>query len=158
VLLLSSFGASASGLESIAAIIFNYFVFRCLRLVVDTPFPTNTYTHTHTIYAHPARYAEFSVVGVPYPGVELFRLLHRADYNIKKMVYFLIISNFMLIEQEFDWGAPSIDTTLQLPESHGQALNIDWGRYKEWDVVELTSNYMRLFLQYLRSDEPSSGM
>ena len=32
-------------------------------------------------------------------------------------------------------------------------LGVDWAQYRTWDLVQLTQNYLLLFLKYIRSDD-----
>lgn len=100
------------------------------------------------------RYSEFLVVSVPYPGVELFGDFHRREYQSKALM--------------FDWTVPSVDAVLNLPQDESPApttttttasspggSDIDWVSYRTWDIVQLTQNYLKLFVDYIR--DPNKG-
>lgn len=83
------------------------------------------------------RYQEFVIAGVPYPGVELFRVFRDTEYRAERLL--------------FDWNSPGVNAELSLPSGVGSQLSIDWTQYKSWDLVTLTGNYLRLFLHLLRT-------
>ncbi len=67
-----------------------------------------------------------------------------------------MMSLTMIAIQVFDWAGPGVDAALTIPDP--KALDIDWTRYQSWDVVELTQNYLNLFLHYTRHDAGSAGI
>lgn len=57
----------------------------------------------------------------------------------------------------FDWSQKSVDAEIGVPEDGvSSQLNIDWEKYKNWDLVQITQNYMKLLLKYLQDN--SSGL
>ncbi|XP_075219399.1 egg-derived tyrosine phosphatase isoform X2 [Lycorma delicatula] len=82
------------------------------------------------------RYSDFKIVSLPYPGCEFFKEYRDNDYVAKGLV--------------FDWNQAYVDATLGVPDdSIVNQLKIDWDKYKMWDLVKLTQNYLRLLLRYL---------
>ncbi|XP_058123856.1 myotubularin-related protein 14 [Anopheles ziemanni] len=89
------------------------------------------------------RYAEFKIVSLPYPGCEFFR-----DYRD---------NNFSGEGLVFDWSQAHVDASIGVPEDSVTAqLPIDWENYKDWDLVKITQNYLKLLLRYLQ--DSSSGL
>uniref|UniRef100_T1IQ34 Tyrosine specific protein phosphatases domain-containing protein n=1 Tax=Strigamia maritima TaxID=126957 RepID=T1IQ34_STRMM len=89
------------------------------------------------------RYADFNVIGLPYPGCEFFRVYRDCSYNAEGLI--------------FDWKQSHIDTNIGVPLDPAIAqLGIDWSKYKTWDLIQLTQNYLRLILFYV--NEGSSGI
>ncbi|CAG5127189.1 unnamed protein product [Candidula unifasciata] len=83
------------------------------------------------------RYSEFSILCMPYPGCEFFKDWKDNAYMAETTMY--------------DWGQALNDSSLDLPQSPlVEDLNINWSKYTEWSLVELTQNYFRLLLQYIR--------
>ena len=81
----------------------------------------------------------FQLASVPYPGCELFTDLKRKKYRLTDVVY--------------DWTGAEVNAPLLLPAASGsERLGVDWARYREWNLVELTQNYLKLFLGFLRCD------
>ncbi|PSN48995.1 Myotubularin-related protein 14 [Blattella germanica] len=89
------------------------------------------------------RYSEFTIVSLPYPGCEFFKEYRDNDYVAKGLV--------------FDWSQSHVDAVIGVPDdSVSSQLEIDWEKYKVWDLVKLTQNYMKLLLRYLQ--ESSTGL
>lgn len=89
------------------------------------------------------RYSEFTIVSLPYPGCEFFRQYRDNNYQAQDLV--------------FDWGQAHVDASIVVPEDPlPNQLAIKWDRYKQWDLIKLTQNYIRLLLHYL--SEQSSGL
>ncbi|XP_034241404.1 myotubularin-related protein 14 isoform X1 [Thrips palmi] len=89
------------------------------------------------------RYSEFTIVSLPYPGCEFFRQYRDNNYQAQDLV--------------FDWGQAHVDASIVVPEDpFPSQLPIKWDRYKQWDLIKLTQNYMHLLLHYL--SEQSSGL
>lgn len=89
------------------------------------------------------RYADFTLISLPYPGCEFFKEFRENDYLATGLV--------------FDWSQTYVDAEIGVPEDHisGQ-LRINWDEYQLWDLVKLTQNYLKLILRYL--NDSSSGM
>lgn len=83
------------------------------------------------------RYSDFNIISLPYPGCEFFRDYRDNNYIAEGLV--------------FDWSQEYVDANLQVPEDPviGQ-LRIEWDKYKLWDLVHITQNYMKLLLKYLQ--------
>lgn len=83
------------------------------------------------------RYSEFSILGMPYPGCEFFKDWKDNSYIGETIMY--------------DWGQALNDSSLDLPSSpFVDDLGIEWSKYTEWSLVELTQNYLKLLLQYVK--------
>ncbi|PAA94316.1 hypothetical protein BOX15_Mlig008744g1, partial [Macrostomum lignano] len=83
------------------------------------------------------RYKDYKLCVIPYPGCEFFRV-------------WSIGHGLSMSGVHFAWHNPSVTAQLrfddQLPLC---AVDIDWQRYRDWDLTRLTANYMRLLLGYL---------
>uniref|UniRef100_A0A182P311 Uncharacterized protein n=1 Tax=Anopheles epiroticus TaxID=199890 RepID=A0A182P311_9DIPT len=89
------------------------------------------------------RYAEFKIISLPYPGCEFFRDYRDNNYSGEGLV--------------FDWSQAHVDANIGVPEDTVTAqLPIDWENYKDWDLVKITQNYLKLLLRYLQ--DSSSGL
>ncbi|GJJ70765.1 myotubularin-related protein 14 [Entomortierella parvispora] len=87
------------------------------------------------------RYSKFKLVATPYPGVEFFQKFKANKYSARKLC--------------FDWSQNFADAELQLPPGHMDNLGIRWRDYKGWDLIELTQNYLRLYLSHIADDSTS---
>ncbi|KAM8867137.1 phosphatidylinositol-3,5-bisphosphate 3-phosphatase MTMR14 [Synchiropus picturatus] len=85
------------------------------------------------------RYADFTLLSVPYPGCEFFRGYKDQDYAAEGLV--------------FNWNQDYVDAPLTIPDCLSQSLNIDWSQYQAWDLVEQTQNYLRLLLHIINFDD-----
>ncbi|CAI8010569.1 Myotubularin-related protein 14 [Geodia barretti] len=83
-----------------------------------------------------ARYCDFQIASMPYPGCEFFR-----EYKDK---------DFSPVGLHFDWKQSMIDADLLLPEPLQRMTQIPFRTYQEWDLVQITLNYLKLFLAYLQ--------
>ncbi|XP_026817694.1 myotubularin-related protein 14 [Rhopalosiphum maidis] len=82
------------------------------------------------------KYAVFRIIPTPYPGCEFFLDFKKNNYNSEGLM--------------FDWSDPSIDSTLNVkPNPAVDQLDIQWSKYKEWDLRQLTENYLSLMLKYV---------
>lgn len=89
------------------------------------------------------RYSFFKILALPYPGCEFFREYRDNNCHGEGLI--------------FDWNQSYVDAGIRVPEDSVTAqLNIDWHNYKQWDLVKITQNYLRLLLKYLQ--ESSSGI
>ncbi|XP_058451597.1 myotubularin-related protein 14 isoform X2 [Malaya genurostris] len=89
------------------------------------------------------RYSFFKILALPYPGCEFFREYRDNDCRGEGLI--------------FDWNQSYVDAGIRVPDDSVTAeLNIDWHNYKQWDLVKLTQNYLRLLLKYLQ--ENNSGL
>lgn len=83
------------------------------------------------------RYSFFKILSLPYPGCEFFREFRDNNCNGEGLC--------------FDWNQSYVDAAIRIPEDTVTAqLNIDWTSYKEWDLVNITKNYIRLLLKHLQ--------
>ena len=89
------------------------------------------------------RYQDFRIISLPYPGCEFFREFRDNNYSGEGLI--------------FDWSHKSVDAEICVPEdSILSQINIDWEKYKNWDLVQITQSYMKLMLKYLQ--DSSSGL
>ncbi|XP_028263077.1 myotubularin-related protein 14 [Parambassis ranga] len=87
------------------------------------------------------RYADFTLLSVPYPGCEFFKDYKDRDYTAEGLI--------------FNWKQDYVDAPLTIPVCFTQNLNIDWTQYQSWDLVEQTQNYLKLLLHIINSDDES---
>lgn len=88
------------------------------------------------------RYSFFNILSLPYPGCEFFREFHNKNCHAEGLV--------------FDWNQSYVDAGIRVPEDPVTTqLNINWQNYKEWDLVQMTQNYLRLLLKYLQESSTS---
>ncbi|XP_071943784.1 phosphatidylinositol-3,5-bisphosphate 3-phosphatase MTMR14-like [Antedon mediterranea] len=85
------------------------------------------------------RYRDFKVMSVPYPGCEFFREYREAGFRAEDLV--------------FQWNQPFVDATLEIPESMQASIPKDWDHYKKWDLVDITRNYLKLFLHIIMEED-----
>ncbi|XP_070506511.1 phosphatidylinositol-3,5-bisphosphate 3-phosphatase MTMR14 isoform X2 [Chironomus tepperi] len=89
------------------------------------------------------RYQDFNLVSLPYPGCEFFEKFRSNNYSGGGLL--------------FDWSQKANDAELCVPEdSVSSQINIDWEKYRTWDLVQITQNYMKLLLKYIQDN--SSGL
>ncbi|MEQ2295796.1 Myotubularin- protein 14 [Ameca splendens] len=62
------------------------------------------------------RYADFTLLSVPYPGCEFFKDYKDKDYTAEGLV--------------FNWNQDYVDAPLTIPVRFTQNLNIDWTQYQ----------------------------
>ncbi|XP_067094058.1 myotubularin-related protein 14 isoform X3 [Osmerus mordax] len=87
------------------------------------------------------RYADFTLLSVPYPGCEFFKDYKDRDYTAEGLV--------------FNWNQDFVDAPLTIPTCFTKNLNIDWSEYQSWDLVQQTQNYLKLLLHIINNDEES---
>ncbi|KAL4655631.1 myotubularin-related protein 14 [Arapaima gigas] len=87
------------------------------------------------------RYADFTLISVPYPGCEFFKDYKDRDYTAEGLV--------------FNWNQDFVDAPLTIPASFTKNLNIDWSDYQSWDLVQQTQNYLKLLIYIINSDDES---
>lgn len=89
------------------------------------------------------RYSDFNIMSLPYPGCEFFRDYRDNGYVAEGLVY--------------DWNQHFVDANLIVPTNDNicDCLNIDWKNYRNWDVLKLTQNYLKLLLSYLTKSDCS---
>ncbi|XP_054036104.1 myotubularin-related protein 14 isoform X3 [Dryobates pubescens] len=87
------------------------------------------------------RYADFTLLSIPYPGCEFFKEYKDRDYTAEGLV--------------FNWKQDYVDAPLSIPGSLTQSLNIDWSEYQSWDLVQQTQNYLKLLISIINSDDDS---
>eukprot|EP01135_Chromosphaera_perkinsii_P003660 Nk52_evm39s250 gene=Nk52_evmTU39s250 len=88
------------------------------------------------------RYRNFSILTMPYPGVEIFRDVSKKDEpcTSEGKVF-------------FDWSQTFADAEFSLPDEPWTTCGgIDWREYKQWDLTQMTKNYLKLLLNFIRSD------
>ncbi|XP_038628906.1 myotubularin-related protein 14 isoform X1 [Tachyglossus aculeatus] len=89
------------------------------------------------------RYADFTLLSIPYPGCEFFKEYKDRDYMAEGLI--------------FNWKQDYVDAPLNIPVSLTRSLNIDWSEYQCWDLVQQTQNYLKLLL-YIVNTEDDSGL
>ncbi|XP_072136953.1 phosphatidylinositol-3,5-bisphosphate 3-phosphatase MTMR14 isoform X1 [Mobula birostris] len=87
------------------------------------------------------RYADFTLLSIPYPGCEFFKDYKDRDYTAEGLV--------------FNWNQDFVDAPLNIPPSLTENLNIDWRDYQSWDLVQQTQNYLKLLIHIINRDEDS---
>eukprot|EP00053_Salpingoeca_punica_P014423 m.131176 g.131176 ORF g.131176 m.131176 type:complete len:627 (-) comp16453_c1_seq5:246-2126(-) len=85
------------------------------------------------------RYKDFKIATVPYPGVEWFRHFQKKNYCAQEM-------------DRFDWDSAEVNSTLSIPPDCHAPRDTAWSEYRSWSLIDLTKNYLRLFLRLLRTD------
>uniref|UniRef100_A0A670ZC30 Myotubularin related protein 14 n=1 Tax=Pseudonaja textilis TaxID=8673 RepID=A0A670ZC30_PSETE len=85
------------------------------------------------------RYADFTLLSIPYPGCEFFKEYKERDYVAEGLV--------------FNWKQDYVDAPLSIPISLTKPLNIDWSEYQNWDLVQQTQNYLKLLISIINSDD-----
>ncbi|KAL5013804.1 hypothetical protein ScPMuIL_008074 [Solemya velum] len=85
------------------------------------------------------RYADFCIMSIPYPGCEFFKDW-KDNSNGEKMW--------------FDWEQSYVDACLDIPNiALLSQVNIEWKSYKEWNLVRLTQNYLKLLIHMIREGD-----
>ena len=88
------------------------------------------------------RYRSFDVISIPYPGCEFFTDYSHNNYDCKGL--------------QFNWNQSFIDAELHVPSGKKEnSAGVKWKDYKEWDLLNLTQNYLKLMLKCLVSTEVS---
>nr|XP_021387406.1 myotubularin-related protein 14 isoform X2 [Lonchura striata domestica] len=87
------------------------------------------------------RYADFTLLSIPYPGCEFFKDYKDRDYTAEGLI--------------FNWKQDYVDAPLSIPVSLTQSLNIDWSEYQSWDLIQQTQNYLKLLISIINSDDDS---
>lgn len=87
------------------------------------------------------RYADFTLLSIPYPGCEFFKDYKDRDYAAEGLV--------------FNWKQDHVDAPLSIPACLTRHLNIDWREYQSWDLVKQTQNYLRLLIHIINGDDNS---
>lgn len=89
------------------------------------------------------RYQDFKIISLPYPGCEFFKDFRDNNYSGEGLI--------------FDWSQKSVDAEIGVPDDNVTSqLNIDFEKYKDWDLITITQNYMKLLLKHLQ--DSSSGL
>ncbi|XP_021115845.1 myotubularin-related protein 14 isoform X2 [Heterocephalus glaber] len=116
------------------------------------------------------RYADFTLLSIPYPGCEFFKEYKDRDYMAEGLI--------------FNWKQDYVDAPLSIPDFLTHSLHIDWSQYQlvlgpenqsfwnvthwkmyshqgtswsllfqSWDLVQQTQNYLKLLLSIVNSDD-----
>mmetsp|Transcript_13316 Transcript_13316/g.19925 ORF Transcript_13316/g.19925 Transcript_13316/m.19925 type:complete len:916 (+) Transcript_13316:149-2896(+) len=88
-------------------------------------------------------YTDFKLQPMPYPGCEFFRDFKRNNHCGQNL--------------KFNWDCSYIDAKFVKPPT-GRHLNLDWNKYRTWDIVVLTQNYFRLLMEYVVEDKSADGV
>lgn len=63
------------------------------------------------------RYADFTIISLPYPGCEFFKEYRDNNYVAKGLI--------------FDWTQAHVDATVDIPDDQvSSQIKIDWNNYK----------------------------
>ncbi|XP_075773394.1 phosphatidylinositol-3,5-bisphosphate 3-phosphatase MTMR14 isoform X9 [Pelodiscus sinensis] len=87
------------------------------------------------------RYADFTLLSIPYPGCEFFKEYKDRDYQAEGLV--------------FNWKQGYVDAPLSIPPALSRPLNIAWSEYQSWDLVQQTQNYLKLLISLINGDDDS---
>ena len=79
------------------------------------------------------RYKHFNLYSIPYPGCEFFAVYARYEHVGAGL--------------RFNWEHPRHDARLDI--ASGLVDDVDWFAYKQWDLDQLTQNYLLLMLNSL---------
>ncbi|KAK3101503.1 hypothetical protein FSP39_004066 [Pinctada imbricata] len=86
------------------------------------------------------RYADFCILAMPYPGCEFFKEWKDNSYLGETMT--------------FDWNQGYCDSILDIPSDPLLTqLGLDWRKYRNWDLIQLTQNYIKLLLHILKEGD-----
>ncbi|KAG1664105.1 Myotubularin-related protein 14 [Nymphon striatum] len=89
------------------------------------------------------RYSDFTILSLPYPGCEFFNEFRNRNHSGTGLY--------------FDWSQPFVDAKLMVPHDNiSTPLSVDWTEYRNWDIIKLTKNYLKLILRYIA--EGKAGM
>ncbi|OBS79370.1 hypothetical protein A6R68_18230 [Neotoma lepida] len=86
------------------------------------------------------RYADFTLLSIPYPGCEFFKEYKDRDYMAEGLI--------------FNWKQDYVDAPLNIPDFLTHSLNIDWSQYQPCVVTLLNSS---LFFRHMLVDRLSKG-
>lgn len=84
-----------------------------------------------------ARYGEFSLLNIPYPGCEFFSRYCAGGYLTSQL--------------QFNWSQKYINAELSLPSCVTRSLDCDFSQYRCWHTAELTANYLKVLLTCLHA-------
>jgi myotubularin-related protein 14 len=104
------------------------------------------FTITSSEKAIPERLNGISINSIPYPGCEFFRPFKEQGRSAIGLLY--------------NWNLDFVDTKLTLPNLSEiqERVEINWGDYKSWDLVELTNNYLVYIFASLSKGSESSAL
>lgn len=85
------------------------------------------------------RYADFCLLSLPYPGCEFFKDFRDNGFNG--------------INLFFDWSQDFVDADLSIPDRVATSTGIDWHMYRQWDLVKITQNYLKLLLFLIKDGD-----
>ncbi|KAK6176875.1 hypothetical protein SNE40_015090 [Patella caerulea] len=86
------------------------------------------------------RYSDFTILSVPYPGCEFFKEWKDKCFTGEAIQY--------------DWNQGFNDALLDIPSTPLLSqLPIDWKKYRDWDLVQLTQNYLKLLLHLVTNGD-----
>jgi myotubularin-related protein 14 len=88
------------------------------------------------------RYAPFAIASIPYPGVEFFQ-----EFNQRK---------HCANDLHFDWNKLADYVELKVDHINCK-IAVPWEEYKNWDLVMLTQNYLKLMLQFISDGSPGDS-
>ncbi|KAL8612057.1 hypothetical protein ACOMHN_052079 [Nucella lapillus] len=87
------------------------------------------------------RYKEFNLYSFPYPGCEFF-----AEWNSKKR---------QAAGLYFNWNQAQNDAVLNVGDEGSilRQMEIDWSKQREWDLQEITQNYVQAMVRLIAQGE-----
>ncbi|XP_031629993.1 myotubularin-related protein 14 isoform X2 [Contarinia nasturtii] len=91
------------------------------------------------------RYKDFTLISLPYPGCEFFREFRDNNYTHERCI--------------FDWSQAYVDADIVIPDdvkTSQMSMNINWNQYKDWNLLTITQNYLKVCLKYLQDN--NSGL
>jgi myotubularin-related protein 14 len=92
--------------------------------------------------ARPGRFQDVSINSIPYPGCEFFKPFKANHRSAIGLVY--------------DWKLDFVDASLKLDPEMQRRVEINWGDFERWDLIELTNNYLRYILASLARSNGSA--
>lgn len=89
-----------------------------------------------------SRYKEFGILCLPYPGCEFFQIMREVGYNLTGVKY--------------NWNQQFVDAEVLIPAGKlPNNYDIQWEKYKSWDIIELTKNCLKMLLSCLKKNKES---
>ncbi|KAK7813964.1 hypothetical protein U0070_002861 [Myodes glareolus] len=98
------------------------------------------------------RYADFTLLSIPYPGCEFFKEYKDRDYMAEGLI--------------FNWKQDYVDAPLNIPDFLTHSLNIDWSQYQDGlihtslkpaEILYLTVAYDWFLFGHMLVDRLSKG-
>lgn len=88
-------------------------------------------------------YKHFNLISLPYPGCEFFSKFRDNNYMARNLHY--------------NWKQSFNDAMINVPKlGPATDLDINWNDYRQWDLLQITQNYLKVCLKYIQ--EENSGL